>query len=101
MPESVVGHLDETFHTPARLGIMTLLAAWGEADFTVLKRELGLTDGNLGAHVRVLEEAGYVEVQKSFVGRKPRTRLKPTNSGRKAFRTYLQHLEAVISMAKT
>jgi DNA-binding MarR family transcriptional regulator len=91
--------LDEVFHARARLGIMTLLAASGSTDFTSLKSQLGLTDGNLGAHVRVLEDHGYVGVTKSFNGRKPRTTLKLTPHGRRAFRDYLAKLEAVIKMA--
>lgn len=95
-----VPDLDETFHAPARLGVMTLLAQWGEGDFPTLKRTLGLTDGNLGAHIRVLEDAGYVQVEKRFEKRKPRTICRPTPSGRKAFRNYIDALERVIEMAK-
>lgn len=100
MSEGVVGGLNETFHAKARLGIMTLLMAWGEADFPALKKELALTDGNLGAHIRVLEDSGYVVVEKSFTGRKPRTLVKPTSSGKRAFRAYLHELEAVIRAAR-
>lgn len=92
--------LDETFHARARLGIMTLLLSWGEADFPTLKRELDLTDGNLGAHLRVLEDGGFVEVEKGFVGRKPKTTCRPSDKGRRAFRKYLDQLEAVIRHAR-
>jgi DNA-binding MarR family transcriptional regulator len=95
-----VPDLDETFHAPARLGIMTLLAQWGNADFPSLKKSLGLTDGNLGAHIRTLEDRGYIAVEKRFEGRKPKTVVRATASGRKAFRSYLSALERVIEMAK-
>lgn len=96
-----VPELDETFHIRARLGIMTLLLQWGEGDFPALKKHLGLTDGNLGAHIRVLEGAGYVEVEKTFVERKPRTICRVTKAGRRAFRRYLDQLESVIEMARS
>jgi DNA-binding MarR family transcriptional regulator len=99
MADPVAG-LDETFHAPARLGIMTMLLQEGATDFPSLKRTLGLTDGNLGAHIRVLEGAGYVEVEKKFEGRKPRTICRVTPTGRRAFARYLDALERVIYMAR-
>ena len=99
MAEPVAG-IDETFHAPARLGIMTLLLQEGASDFASLKRTLGLTDGNLGAHIRVLEQGGYIEVEKKFEGRKPRTVCRVTASGRRAFTKYLDALERVIDMAR-
>lgn len=77
---------------------MTLLAANGEMDFPSLKVALGLTDGNLGAHIRTLEERGYLEVEKGFVGRKPRTLCRITAIGQRAFAEYLAQLEAIIRM---
>jgi DNA-binding MarR family transcriptional regulator len=99
MVDPVTG-IDETFHAPARLGIMTLLLQDGSSDFATLKRSLGLTDGNLGAHIRVLEQGGYIEVEKKFEGRKPRTICRVTPSGRRAFARYLDALERVIGMAR-
>ncbi|MBW3589703.1 MAG: transcriptional regulator [Actinobacteria bacterium] len=96
----MIRDLNEVFHGRARLGIMTLLSSLGQADFSTLKERLELTDGNLGAQIRVLEEAGYVKVEKSFVGRKPRTTMTPTAAGRKAFRAYLDRLEEVIEAAR-
>lgn len=93
--------LDETFHARARLGIMTVLVTAGDADFRSLKRELDLTDGNLGAHLRVLEDAGYVTITKAFAERKPRTTVRVTRSGRHAFESYLAHLEQLIRAART
>jgi DNA-binding MarR family transcriptional regulator len=99
MADPVAG-IDETFHAPARLGIMTLLLQEGASDFSSLKKTLGLTDGNLGAHIRVLEDAGYIEVEKRFEGRKPRTTCRVTLGGRRAFARYLQALERVIEAAR-
>lgn len=101
MSDGVIGDLNELFHVKARLGIMTLLLQWEEGDFSSLKGQLGLTDGNLGAHIRVLEEAGYVAVKKGFAGRRPRTVCRVTPQGREAFIAYLNQLEAVIRRAKS
>lgn len=98
MSDGVIGDLNELFHVKARLGIMTLLISQGESDFSSLKAHLGLTDGNLGAHIRVLEDAGYLAVEKGFVGRRPRTTCRVTEAGRKAFAEYLRQLEALIRM---
>jgi DNA-binding MarR family transcriptional regulator len=99
MADPVAG-IDETFHAPARLGIMTLLLQEGASNFPTLKKTLGLTDGNLGAHIRVLEQAGYIEVEKRFEGRKPQTVCRVTPGGRRAFARYLDALERVIEMAR-
>ncbi len=101
MAEDIFLELNEIFHVKARLGIMTLLISFGKIDFTGLKSKLGLTDGNLGAHLRVLEEAGYVEIVKGFVGKRPHTSCLVTELGRSAFRDYLNQLETVINMART
>lgn len=98
MSDGVLRELNELFQAKARLGIMTLLLSWGESDFSTLRGHLGLTDGNLGAHLRALEDAGYLEVEKGFVGRRPRTVYRVTNQGREAFLAYLKQLEAVIRM---
>ena len=77
----MTGRLDELIHQPVRLRVMaTLVAAGGRRrlDFTFLRDQLELTDGNLGAHLRKLEDADYVEVTKTFVGRKPRTYVRAT-----------------------
>jgi DNA-binding MarR family transcriptional regulator len=95
-----IAALDDLLHAKARLGIMTVVTTLGGADFATLKRELGLTDGNLGAHLRVLEDAGYIDVVKAFVERKPRTTISPTPAGRRAFNRYLEQLEAVIRQAR-
>lgn len=95
-----MGAIDGVIHARARLGIMTVLTSLGTVDFRTLKSQLGLTDGNLGAHLRVLEDAGYVEVAKGYGGRKPRTTCRMTPAGRRAFTKYLEGLESVIRLAR-
>ncbi|MCS7312832.1 MAG: transcriptional regulator [Acidobacteria bacterium] len=88
--------LDPIFHERVRLGILTLLVQADELDFTTLKEFLGLTDGNLAQHMRVLEEAGIVAVRKTFVGRRPRTYYRLTPAGRRRFREYLDRLRSIL-----
>ncbi len=80
--------IDRLIHEPARLMIMASLRVIESADFLFLTRRTGLTDGNLSSHMSRLESTGYVEVQKEFVGKKPRTMLKLTAEGRLAFDRY-------------
>jgi DNA-binding MarR family transcriptional regulator len=97
---TAVDALDDVIHARARLGIVTVLTSLGSADFRTLKSQIGLTDGNLGAHLRVLEDAGYVAVAKGFEGRKPRTTCRMTPAGRRAFAKYLEGLESLIRLAR-
>lgn len=94
-----IGRLDEVIHGRMRLGIMAYLASGGAADWNDLKARLQATDGNLSAHLRKLEEAGYVAVEKSFVGKKPLTRVALTEAGRKAFVDYLDALAGLVGRA--
>lgn len=90
---------NETIHQSVRLRIMSVLCTLPEdarVDFSALRRHLGVTDGNLGAHLRKLKDAGYVEVEKSFVDDKPRTRLRATEEGRTAFLEHVLALQEVI-----
>jgi DNA-binding MarR family transcriptional regulator len=80
--------LDRLVHEPARHLILDLLEAVEEADFVFLLHHSGLTRGNLSCHLAKLEEAGYVEVRKSFVGKVPRTVLRLTSAGREALHRY-------------
>jgi len=75
---------------------MVVLLKNGEVDFNTLKRELGLTDGNLATHLRKLEEAGVVRYRKTFVGRRPRTYYSLTPEGRERFVEYLERLEEIL-----
>jgi DNA-binding MarR family transcriptional regulator len=88
--------IDDTIHQKTRLAVMSHLAAVGETDFLTLKRTLNLTDGNLSVHTSILERSGYVESEKTFVGRKTRTIYRITAAGRKAFEEYLAELERVL-----
>jgi DNA-binding MarR family transcriptional regulator len=94
-----VAELDELIHQPLRLKIMAALHAERDADpveFSRLKAVTQATDGNLGSHLNTLEKAGYVEIAKDFVGKKPRTRATLTLAGRKAFRRHVDYLRAVV-----
>lgn len=84
--------IDEVIHGRVRLGVMAYLAATDAAEFNQLKEKLGATDGTLSVHLRKLEEAGYIEIEKTFRDRRPLTRAKLTAQGRKAFRAYLDAL---------
>lgn len=88
--------MDDTIHQKTRLAIMAHLAARGETDFLTLKRTLGLTDGNISIHTGILEEKGYVEIERSFVGKKTRTVYRITGQGRKAFQQYISELESIL-----
>jgi DNA-binding MarR family transcriptional regulator len=91
--------LNETIHQPVRLRIMAALVTLevgNEVEFTYLRGLLGVTDGNLGAHLRKLEEAGYIAVNKTFVERKPRTFISATAAGRKVFQEHVAALEAIL-----
>ena len=87
--------IDRIIHEPARLRILALLYVVESGDFTFLMRQTGLTWGNLSSHMSKLEAAGYIEVEKEFVGRKPRTMLRLTDEGRAAFREYVQSMKQV------
>lgn len=89
--------LDDVIHSRIRLAVMSILAGVEEAEFTYLRDRTGATDGNLGAHMKKLEDAGYVAVDKRFEDRKPVTRYRLTREGREAFRRYIDRLEAMIS----
>ncbi len=88
--------LDKLIHEPARLQLMAQLYVVEEADFVFLMRRTGLTWGNLSSHMSKLEEAGYIEVNKEFQGKKPRTVLRMTEAGREAFDTYRSALDDVL-----
>ena len=91
--------LNETIHQPVRLRVMAVLMtldAGDEVDFTYLRDLLQVSDGNLGAHLRKLEEAGYIAVNKTFVERKPRTYIAATDAGRKVFKEHVAALEAIL-----
>jgi DNA-binding MarR family transcriptional regulator len=90
---------DEIIHQSLRLRVMATLNAHGpeeRLDFTRLRDMLGASDGNLGAHLATLETAGYVAIEKAFVGRKPRTSVAITRKGRAAFARHTAYLRSII-----
>jgi DNA-binding MarR family transcriptional regulator len=94
-----MAELNETIHQPVRLRIMaalTALESGNEVDFTYLRTLLDVTDGNLGAHLRKLEEAGYIAVNKIFVERKPHTYVSVTTAGRQVFQEHVKALESIL-----
>lgn len=88
--------LNKAFENRTRLGIMSVLAVNERADFNRLKELLDLTDGNLASHLTALEKENYIEVQKQFIGKKPNTSYIITETGRAAFRSHLDALEAML-----
>ncbi len=92
--------LDRLIHERVRLGIVSSLAVNGRLTFTDLRDLLGITDGNLSAHARRLEEAGYVECRKSFDGRTQKTEYGLTPTGRRELKAYLDHMEAIIQATR-
>ena len=92
--------LDRVIHDRTRLAILAALAGSEMLSFTELKAITGTTDGNLSVHARRLEDAGYVRCEKTFAGRTPRTEYRPSAAGRRAFETYLDHMDALIKATR-
>ena len=88
---------DKLIHEPARLLIMVHLYVVESADFMFLMRQTGLTFGNLSSHMSKLENAGYIEVGKKFVGKKPHTMLQITDSGRSALQNYQENMKQFLA----
>lgn len=88
--------LDRLVHSRILLAALSLLAGAERAEFTFLRNQVNTTDGNLSAHLRKLEEAGYVEAEKSFRDRKPVIRNRITEEGRAALRAYADRLEGML-----
>jgi DNA-binding HxlR family transcriptional regulator len=97
MPE--LPELNPVIHGKLRLALLSLLVGVEEAEFTWLRSKTGSTDGNLGAQLAKLEEAGYVAVEKKFVQRKPQTLYRMTEAGRQAFVEYVQALKQMLGGA--
>ena len=91
-----VASLDKILHEKARLAIATLLFHMGKTDFNSLRRLLKTSEGNLATHLRTLENAGYIKVEKRFVGRRPQTLYQLTAKGREAYRKYLENLAKIV-----
>ena len=91
-----IGKIDDVIHGRLRLGVMAYLANAEVADFNELKAVLEVTQGNLSVQLRKLEDAGYVTIEKGFLGRKPRTQVRISDTGRAAFAAYLEALGKLI-----
>ena len=98
-----MSELNEIIHQPVRLRIMSILMSLEIdelVDFAFLKKQLSLTDGNLGAHLNKLESAGFIDLEKTFVDKKPKTYIGITGTGRDTFSDYLQALNKIIESGK-
>ena len=89
--------VDRTIHEPARLMVLMYLYSVESADYVFLMRAAGLTWGNLSSHLSKLEEAGYVQIEKQFLGKKPHTMIRLTGQGRKAFQEYQQTMQQALN----
>lgn len=88
--------INQIIHAPARLMVLTYLYVVESADYVYLLRLTGLTWGNLATHLSKLEEAGYIDILKEFIGKKPHTTIKLTQNGRAAFREYKKSMQQVL-----
>lgn len=89
-------NLDKAFDNKIRLGIMSVLVVNEFVDFTELKQLMDLTDGNLASHIKALEKVNYINVNKSFLGRKPNTKYSASELGRIAFKKHVDALEKIL-----
>lgn len=94
--KEILQNLNKAFESRIRLGIMSALMVNERVDFNELKSLLDLTDGNLASHLKALEREAYIDVLKSFVGRKPNTTYQVTDKGRNAFQQHLDALEKLL-----
>lgn len=94
--KNIIANINKAFENRVRLGIMSVLSVNSRMDFTGLKELLEVTDGNLASHLRALEEAGYISMEKSFIDRKPNTSYTITSVGLSSFREHLAALEELI-----
>lgn len=90
--------LDPLLHSELRLAVVSILIGVEEADFVYIRNETGATAGNLSVQIDKLQKAGYIEVEKGFSGKKPRTACRITNRGREAFSDYVENLKEYIKM---
>jgi DNA-binding transcriptional ArsR family regulator len=95
-----MSELDRVIHEPARLTIIALLSSVKEADFLYLLRETGLTKGNLSTHLVRLEEAGYVDIEKTFRGKIPLTLVRLTSEGKTAFQDYRKSMKDILAPSR-
>ena len=91
-----IGDLNKAFESRVRLGIMSILMVNEQVDFSAIKEQLQVTDGNIASHISALEKLDYIKVEKKFIGKKPNTSYAATSIGKKAFHEHLNALEAII-----
>mgnify|MGYP000947350772 FL=1 len=94
--KEILANFNKAFESRVRLGIMSVLAVNDSMDFTGLRETLAVTDGNLASHLRALEEAGYIKMEKSFINRKPNNSYSITEEGLDSFSSHLKALEELI-----
>ncbi len=98
--KGIIKQLNKAFDHRVRLGIMSILVVNDWVDFKTIKQMLELTDGNLASHITALEKAGYIEIRKSFIGKRPNTSFRVSLKGKKAFGEHLDALEALLKNRK-
>jgi len=95
-----LSEVDRLIHEPSRLVIVTILYSVESADFLYLQRETGLTRGNLSSHLAKVEEAGYIEIEKTYRGKIPLTLCRLVKAGRGAFEAYHQQLREYVKQSQ-
>ena len=90
--------IDDVIHGRVRLAIMAFLSGAGSADFTDLRHRVGVTDGNLSVHIRKLEDAGYLKVEKKFAERRPQTICHLSKKGREAWIAYIARMQEIMNI---
>jgi DNA-binding MarR family transcriptional regulator len=93
----IAGDIDKVVHEPARLMLLAILYVIDSADFVFLHKQTGLTRGNFSTHMSKLEEAGYIQVTKEFVDRRPMTVLSITDEGREALKNYREQMKVILA----
>lgn len=99
-PGELLGQIDRVLHEPARLLMVSQLYVVESSDFVFLLQQTGLTQGNLSFHLSKLEDAGYVAVEKTFEGKRPKTLLQLTTTGRHAFEKYARSLRPLLEITE-
>jgi DNA-binding HxlR family transcriptional regulator len=91
-----ISRINKVFESRVRLGIMSILAVNDDVDFNTFKTLLNLTDGNLSSHLSALETLQFIEVKKEFIGKKPKSTYRVTQTGREVFKEHLNELEKLL-----
>lgn len=94
--KNIIQNINKIFDHRVRLGVMSILMVNDSADFTTVKKMLGVTDGNLASHLKALEKAEFILVTKQFIGRKPNTKYSATPLGKLEFKKHINALEKLI-----